>query len=403
MSSCELKNFRALFPLLSEKVSGKEIVYFDNGATTQKPASVINTEKEYYQKYNANVHRAAHQLSAQATTAFEASRVQVQQYINAQFSHEIIWTKGTTESINLVAQSWGLQNLIAGDEIVLSVGEHHANIVPWQIVAEKTGAIIKVLEIDAKGRVDEQKIEQVITKKTKMVCCAHISNVVGKLNPIEKIIVRAKSVGAKTLIDGAQAVAHIPVDVQQLDCDFYVFSAHKMYGPTGVGVLYGKTLNLETMPVYQTGGEMIKKVSFSGTSFNELPFKFEAGTPNIAGVIAFSAAIEFISKHALNCHGNYQQSLIDYCFEQLSSLNEINYLVQEKPDIPLFSFTIDGHHQQDIAAYLDVAGIAVRVGHHCAMPLMEHLQLSGCIRLSLAPYNTIEEIDFFIKNGSSCI
>jgi SufS family cysteine desulfurase len=396
MSSIEKNNFRALFPLLSEKVNGKALVYFDNGATTQKPSIVINTEKEYYQKYNANVHRAAHQLSMKATNAFEESRVYVQQYIHAQYSHEIIWTKGTTEAINLVAQSWGMKHLSTGDEVVLSVAEHHANIVPWQVVAEKTGAIIKVLPLDKFGRIDESEIDFVITSKTKIVCCSHISNVIGKANPVEKIIARAKSVGAKTLIDGAQAIAHIPVNVQKLDCDFYVFSAHKMYGPTGVGVLYGKTSELESMPVYQTGGEMIKSVSFSGSTFNDLPFKFEAGTPNIAGVIAFSAAIDFINKHRLNDHDNHKQLLINYCFEQLSLLNEVKFLVEEKPDIPLFSFVLNGHHQQDIASHLDTAGIAVRVGHHCAMPLMEHFSLPGCVRVSLAPYNSIEEVDYFI-------
>lgn len=396
MSSFDLTNFRALFPLLSKKVNGKDLVYFDNGATTQKPATVITAEKEYYQQYNANVHRAAHQLSAQATNAFEASRVKVQQHIHAKFSHEIIWTKGTTESINLVAQSWGMDNLSTGDEIVLTVAEHHANIVPWQVIAKKTGAIIKVLALDNTGRVDVKQIESIITEKTKIVCCSHVSNVIGKINPIKEIIARAKSVGAKTLIDGAQAVASITIDVEQLDCDFYVFSAHKMYGPTGVGVLYGKTSELEAMPVYQTGGEMIKKVSFSGTTFNELPFKFEAGTPNIAGIIAFSAAIDFINKHELNSGGSHQQLLTNYCFEKLSALNEVKFLVKDKPDIPLFSFIIENHHQQDIAVHLDGCGIAVRAGHHCAMPLMEQLSFPGCIRVSLACYNSFAEVDYFI-------
>lgn len=397
MRAFDLKNFRSLFPLLKQKVFGKEIVYFDNGATTQKPTCVINKEKEYYEKYNANVHRAAHQLSANATSAFEASRIAVQEFIHAKFSHEVIWTKGTTESINLVAQSWGGANLSAGDEIVLSSVEHHANIVPWQIIGEKTGAVIKVLPHDETGRVDGSCIDSIITDKTKVVCCTHISNVIGKINPIERIIKRAKLVGAITLIDGAQAISHIPIDVQQLDCDFYVFSAHKMYGPTGVGVLYGKTELLEQMPVYQTGGEMIKKVSFSGTTFNELPFKFEAGTPNIAGIIAFSSAIEFINEYKINQHLDHKSQLVEYCFKQLSSLNEVQFVVQGKPDIPLFSFLLNKHHHQDISSSLDVSGIAVRVGHHCAMPLMEYLKISGCIRVSLAPYNTFEEVDYFIN------
>ena len=398
MNSIELAKFRAKFPILAEKVNAKPLVYFDNGATTQKPEIVINTEKQYYQQFNANVHRAAHQLSAQATSAFELARTKVQQFIHAKHAHEIIWTKGTTESINLVAQSWGNKNLTSGDEIVLSYAEHHANIVPWQMIAEQTGAKVNVLELDDSGKIDDKKIASMITNKTKLVCCSHISNVIGKINPIEKIIARAKAVGAKTLLDGAQAIANIPVNVQQLDCDFYVFSAHKMYGPTGVGVLYGKEAELNAMPVYQTGGEMIKSVSFSGSSFHQLPFKFEAGTPNIAGVIAFSAAIDFINHFSLNQADKYKQSLIDYCFEQLSLIKEVKLLTIGKPDIPLFSFILDGHHQKDIGSYLDAQGIAVRVGHHCAMPLMEYFSISGCVRVSLASYNSLVEIDYFITS-----
>lgn len=398
MNSVELTKFRAKFPILAEKVNDKALVYFDNGATTQKPEIVINTEKEYYQQYNANVHRAAHHLSAQATTAFELARTKVQQLLQAKHAHEIIWTKGTTESINLVAQSWGMNNLTSGDEIVLSYAEHHANIVPWQMVAEQTGAKIKVLPLDATGKIDEKKLSSIITNNTKLVCCSHVSNVMGKINPVEKIIACAKAVGAKTLLDGAQAIANIPVNVQQLDCDFYVFSAHKMYGPTGVGVLYGKADELNAMPVYQTGGEMIKNVSFSGTSFHQLPFKFEAGTPNIAGVIAFSAAIDFINQFTLNQADEHKKSLTNYCYKQLSLLKEVQFLAEGQPDIPLFSFIIDGHHQKDIGSYLDAEGIAVRVGHHCAMPLMEYLSISGCVRVSLASYNSLAEIDYFIAS-----
>ncbi|MDT0604521.1 SufS family cysteine desulfurase [Thalassotalea castellviae] len=398
MNSIELVNFRANFPILFEKVNEKALVYFDNGATTQKPEIVIKTEKEYYQQFNANVHRAAHQLSAQATSAFESARNNVQHLLHARHAHEIIWTKGTTESINLVAQSWGMNNLTCDDEIVLSYAEHHANIVPWQMVAEKTGAKIKVLPLDKTGIIDVDKITRIITKNTKLVCCSHISNVIGKINPLEKIIACAKTVGAKTLIDGAQAIANIPVNVQKLDCDFYVFSAHKMYGPTGVGVLYGKAEVLNAMPVYQTGGEMIKSVSFTGTSFHELPFKFEAGTPNIAGVIAFSSAIDFIHQFALNQADEHKQNLNDYCYQQLSLIEEVQLLAEGKPDIPLFSFIIAGHHQKDIGSYLDAEGIAVRVGHHCAMPLMEFLSVPGCIRVSLASYNSLAEIDYFIAS-----
>jgi SufS family cysteine desulfurase len=389
----DVEKFRQLFPLLSSRVNGRKLIYFDNGATTQKPNEVITAESDYYQKINANVHRASHALGMAATSQFEAARQRVQQFIHAKESKEIIWTKGCTESINLVAQSWGRSKLKAGDEIVLSVAEHHANIVPWQIIAEQTGAIIKVLDIDEQGFIDDGSIESVINSATKIVCFSHISNVLARVNPIERIIAKAKSVGALTLIDGAQAVANIPVDVQALDCDFYAFSAHKMYGPTGVGVLYGKHSLLDKMPPYQSGGEMIKQVSFSGTSFNELPFKFEAGTPNIAGVVAFSAAIEFIEKHHLNEPLSYKKQLVTYGYQALLAIEGVKFLINEEPDLAIFSFTLAGNHHQDIATSLDAYGIAARSGHHCAMPLFEFFKLNGCIRLSLAPYNTFEEVD----------
>lgn len=396
MTVFNINEFRQHFPILEQKIDNHSLVYFDNGATTQKPLCVIEKESEYYQSYNANVHRAAHSLSAQATIAFEKTRQLTQKFINARSSKEIIWTKGTTESINLIAQSWGRTHLQKGDEIVLSYAEHHANIVPWQVVAEQTGAIIKILPLDKFGKVDESQIEQVISQQTKIVCCHHVSNVIGKLNHIEQVILRAKQVGALSLIDGAQAIAHVPVDVQQLDCDFYVFSAHKMYGPMGLGILYGKQTLLANMPPYQTGGEMIKKVSFSATTYNELPFKFEAGTPNVAAVIAFSATLSFIERHQLNQHFVYEKKLTDYCFKALSAIAEVKFLTLGQPDVPIFSFLISGHHAKDIAASLDSLGIAVRVGHHCAMPLMDYLSVDGCLRLSLAPYNTFEEVDRFI-------
>lgn len=389
--------FRQCFPLLRETNDGRPLIYFDNGATTQKPEVVIQRESDFYQCQNANVHRSAHYLSAQATTAFEQSRTVVKEFINANATEEIIWTKGTTESINLVAYSWGLHQLTHGDEIVLSYAEHHANIVPWQIVAQKTGAIINVIPLDATGVIDESTLDTFITSRTKIVCSAHVTNVIGKLNPIDAIIRRAKSVGAVTLIDGAQAIAHFPVDVKALDCDFYVFSAHKMYGPTGVGVLYGKRPLLEQMTPYQTGGEMIKEVRFSGTTFNKLPYKFEPGTPNIAGIVAFSSAISFINEYQLNQFHSYEQQLIDYCYQRLNDVDSLQFIVEGKPNVGIFSFVIKGHHQQDIATGLDSKGIAVRAGHHCAMPLMEYLNIDGCIRVSLSPYNSISEIDVFIN------
>ncbi|TWX56191.1 SufS family cysteine desulfurase [Colwellia hornerae] len=396
MNQFDVSTFRQHFPLLSNRVNNLPLVYFDNGATTQKPNIVIDTESEVYQQYNANVHRASHALSAKATLAFEQARAKVQRFIQAEYLEEIIWTSGTTGGINLIAQSWGQKNLKTGDEILLSHAEHHANIVPWQMIAEKTGAIIKVLPLDASGLIDENGLAGYFNEKTKVVSFSHISNVIGKVNPVKKIITLAKKYKAITVIDGAQACAHLPLNMQTLDCDFYVFSAHKMFGPTGVGVLYGRRDLLTAMPPYQGGGEMIKKVSFLGTSFNQLPFKFEAGTPNYAGVIAFSASIEFINSFSLAELAKYENLLTTYCYEKLKNIKAVKFVVEEKPDIGVLSFTVSDSHNYDIASGLDAYGIAIRSGHHCAMPLMDYLQLSGCIRVSLAAYNTYAEVDFFI-------
>jgi len=416
MKSFKPALFRQQFPLVvnnegsalsvnstSRINTSSSLVYFDNGATTQKPNCVIDSYQSFYQTANANVHRSSHALSAKATTAFELARNNAKNFINAKSNKEIIWTKGTTESINLIAMSLGQEILNQGDEIILALSEHHANIVPWQLIAAQTGSVIKTIALDAMGRVDLNAFDREINSKTKVFCCAHISNVIGKVNPLCELIQKAKSVGAITVIDGAQAVAHFPIDVQSLDCDFYVFSAHKMYGPTGVGVLYGKQALLETMPPYQGGGEMIEKVSFNTpTTFNVLPFKFEAGTPNIAGVIAFSKAIEFISAYDAKQIRDYEKRLTTYCYQALQKLsglseNIVKFIVQGLPDIPVISFTLNGHHNHDIATALDSYGIAIRSGHHCAMPLMEYLNLSGCLRISLAAYNTFEEIDYFIE------
>jgi cysteine desulfurase/selenocysteine lyase len=404
MKHFEPEKFRQHFPLIVNNAllnTGTEqqtpVVYFDNGATTQKPDCVIECYQHFYQNINANVHRASHLLSTKATCAFEQARDTVKTFINANSIKEIIWTKGTTESINLIAASLGSKILDVGDEIILAVSEHHANIVPWQIIAEKTGAVIKVLPIDSAGKIDLVCFDKLLNDKTKIVCCAHVSNVLAKINPIKSIIQKAKTVGAITVIDGAQAIAHFSVDVQALDCDFYVFSAHKMYGPTGVGVLYGKEALLEAMPPYQSGGEMIKTVSFKEqTTFNSLPFKFEAGTPNIAGVVAFAKAINFISQHPSDEITAYEQQLTQYCYQALSHISEVEFIVEQIADIPVIAFTINGHHNHDIAASLDSYGVAIRSGHHCAMPLMEYLNISGCLRISLAPYNSVTEIDYFI-------
>lgn len=393
MAKFDVQAFRELFPLINNSSEVDSLIYFDNAATTQKSAQVIQAYQDYYHNINSNVHRASHQLSAKATLLFEHARKQVQHFLNAKHIQEIIWTKGTTESINLVAQSWGRTNLGKGDEIVLSYAEHHANIVPWQLVAEQTGAIIKVLPLNASGVIDLPSINDMITTKTKMVSISHISNVVGKVNPVKEVVQRAKEVGALTLIDGAQAVGHQKVDIQKLDCDFYVFSAHKMFGPTGVGVLYGRRSELEKMPPYQGGGEMIKKVTFDKTSFNSLPFKFEPGTPNISGIIAFSAALTLHEQLDNQAITNYERSLTQYCYQQLTAIKELSFICQHCPDIPVFSFQINAHHNHDVATALDAKGIAVRTGHHCAMPLMQYLGLEGCIRISLAAYNTFEEVD----------
>ena len=406
MKYFEPEQFRQHFPLIcnnkqlnTSSEMRSSIVYLDNGATTQKPGCVIDSYSYFYQNINANVHRGSHQLSAKATTAFEQARNRVKSFINAKSNKEIIWTKGTTESINLIASSLGRLVLGHKDEIILAVSEHHANIVPWQLIANQTGAVLKVLILDVAGRVDLIEFEKLLTNKTKIVCCAHASNVLGKINPINEIIQKAKLVGAITVIDGAQTVAHFKPDVQILDCDFYVFSAHKMYGPTGVGVLYGKQGLLEAMPPYQAGGEMIKTVSLKeSTTFNSLPFKFEAGTPNIAGVVAFSEAINFIDQFNIAEVNAYEQQLTLYCYKALNQISKVQFIVDQIPDIPVIAFIIKGHHNHDIATSLDSFGIAIRSGHHCAMPLMEYLNISGCLRVSMSPYNTFAEIDYFIES-----
>jgi cysteine desulfurase/selenocysteine lyase len=402
--------FRKKFPLLQKYSAlnkGKNnqlagLVYFDNAATTQKPQQVINTLKEYYENSNANVHRASHQLSTKATVAFEQSRKVLQTFINSASHEELIWTKGTTESINIICQSLARNTLKHGDEILVCASEHHANIVPWQIVAEQTGAKIKVLPLTSAGLIDIPNLNSLISDKVKFIACAHISNVLGRINPIQAIIAKAKSVGAITVIDGAQAIAHVDIDVQALDCDFYVFSAHKMYGPTGVGVLYGKKHHLEKMTPYQSGGEMIKSVSFKkATTYNVLPFKLEAGTPNIAGVIGFGACINFLSpflKDEAQGYSQYENELAQYCYKKLALISQVKFIMHGVPDIAIIAFTVQGHHNHDIATALDAFGISIRSGHHCAMPLMETLQIDGCLRISLNAYNTYEEIDYFIDS-----
>jgi len=409
MQPFNVENFRAQFPLLKTQLNYQHghqqynqpdtqlnhspLIYFDNAATTQKPQCVIDAYQKYYQQYNANVHRASHQLSAMSTAAFEQARTNVKHFINASDLEEIIWTKGTTESLNLLAHSLGELVIEAGDEIILSQAEHHANIVPWQMLAQRKSAIIKVVPLTHTGVIDIKALQQLFSEKTKIMSFAHIANVIGKINPIDTIVDLCKKHKVITIIDGAQAIGHELVNVQAIDCDFYVFSAHKMYGPTGVGVLYGKREYLNKMPPYQGGGEMISQVSFSKTTYNKLPFKFEAGTPNIAGVIAFSSAINFISNLGMDKILAYENKLLRYCYEQLKAISKLNFVVENVPHIPLFSFIIKDHHNHDVATYLDAHNIAVRSGHHCAMPLMEYFQCDGCIRVALTAYNTFEEVD----------
>ncbi|WOX48318.1 SufS family cysteine desulfurase [Aeromonas sp. XH] len=384
---------RSQFPALAQKVNGHPLIYLDNAATTQKPQAVLDAIAHYYRADNANVHRAAHALSGRATRAFEDARETVTRFINAPRSHEVIWTRGTTEAINLVAQSWGMSELKAGDEILLSTLEHHANIVPWQLVAQRTGAVIRVIPIDERGDLDLVAYQAMLGPRTRLVSVAHVSNALGTVNPVEEIVAAAKAVGALALIDGAQAVAHLEVDVRTIGCDFYAFSGHKLYGPTGIGVLWGRTELLERIPPWQAGGEMIDRVSFSGTTFNTLPFKFEAGTPHIAGAIGLAAAIDFVTAQDRAALVRHEQALTDYLVAGLRRVPGLRLIGEPARRAGAVSFLLDEIHPQDAATLLDMQGIALRVGHHCAMPLMESLGIGGTIRASLACYNNRDDID----------
>ena len=393
MNQQQHARLRSQFPALAQQVNGHPLVYLDNAATTQKPLAVLDVIAHYYRADNANVHRAAHALSGRATRAFEAARETTARFINAPHGREIIWTRGTTEAINLVAQSWGSSELKAGDEIVLSTLEHHANIVPWQLIAQRTGAIIRVIPLDERGDLDLDAYHKLLGPRTRLVSVAHVSNALGTVNPVGQIVAAAKAVGALTLIDGAQAVAHLEVDVQAIGCDFYAFSGHKLYGPTGIGVLWGRTELLERMPPWQAGGEMIDKVSFAGTSFNALPFKFEAGTPHIVGAIGLAAAIDFITQQDRAALVRHEQALTDYLVAGLRQVPGLRLIGEPRQRAGAVSFLLDDIHPQDAATLLDMQGIALRVGHHCAMPLMESLGLSGTMRASLACYNNRDDVD----------
>ncbi|MGL4884874.1 MAG: cysteine desulfurase [Aeromonas veronii] len=393
MNQQQHDQLRSQFPALAQEVNGHPLVYLDNAATTQKPQAVLDAIVHYYGADNANVHRAAHTLSGRATRAFEAARETVARFINAPRCQEVIWTRGTTEAINLVAQSWGMSELKAGDEIILSTQEHHANIVPWQLVAQRTGAVIRVIPLDKRGDLDLAAYHAMLGPRTRLVSVAHVSNALGTVNPVTRMVAAAKAVGAVTLIDGAQAVAHLEVDVQAIGCDFYAFSGHKLYGPTGIGVLWGRTELLERMPPWQAGGEMIDRVSFSGTTFNTLPFKFEAGTPHIAGAIGLAAAIDFVMGQDRQSLAQHEQALTDYLVAGLQQVPGLRLVGEPGQRAGAVSFLLDDIHPQDAATLLDMQGIALRVGHHCAMPLMESLGIGGTMRASLACYNNRDDVD----------
>lgn len=389
----DVQAIRRRFPVLHQEVNGKPLVYFDNAATTQKPDSVIEALTDYYSGYNANIHRGVHALAEKATNAFEASRKAVQKFINAAEYEEVIFTKGTTDGINLVANTFGKSQIKAGDEIIISTMEHHSNIVPWQMLAEEKGATLKIIPILPSGEIIWEEFEKLLSSKTKLVSVVHASNALGTINPISRIIQAAHAVGAKVLVDGAQAVAHLEIDVQALDVDFYVFSGHKLYGPTGVGILYGKRSILEAIPPYQGGGEMISEVRFEKTTYNDIPYKFEAGTPNIADVIALKAAIDFVNEYGKPAIAAHENDLLSYASEHLEKIPGLKLIGTAKEKVSVASFIIDGVHPFDIGMMLDAGGIAVRTGHHCTQPLMAWYGIEGTARASFSVYNTKEEID----------
>lgn len=391
-----IDQIRADFPVLHQQVNKSPLIYFDNAATTQKPKAVMDALSAYYEQDNANIHRGIHTLAERATTAYELTRKKLAAFLNAPSTDQIIFTSGTTAGINLVAQTFGRANVGKGDQIIVSNLEHHSNIVPWQMIAEEKGAEIKVIPVSDAGVLDIEAYKALLNPKVKLVAVNHVSNAIGTINPIVEIISLAHEVGAKVLIDGAQSVAHLAVDVQALDMDFFVFSAHKLFGPTGVGVLYGKRDLLESMPPYQGGGEMIKEVSFSGTTYNELPYKFEAGTPNIADVIAFGAALDYVQAIPTEALAAQEEALLAYATQKLQAIPGLRIIGTAPEKIAVISFVIDGVHPQDIGVLLDKFGIAIRTGHHCAQPLMQRYELVGTCRASFAFYNTFEEIDRFV-------
>jgi cysteine desulfurase/selenocysteine lyase len=390
-----VREIREQFPALRQLIYNKNLIYFDNGATSQKPQVVLDAINNYYSKDNANIHRGVHYMSQKATTEYETARKTIQTYLHAKKSEEIIFTKGTTDGINLVAYSYG-ELLSAGDEILITAMEHHSNIVPWQMLCERKNLTLRVAPINKKGELILEEFDKLLTTKTKLVAVTHISNTLGTINPVKELIQKAHAVGAKVLVDGAQSIQHMPIDVIDMDCDFFVFSGHKVFGPTGIGVLYGKEALLDKMPPYQGGGDMIAKVTFERTTYNELPFKFEAGTPHIAGGICLGKAFEFLSTIDMVAVQQYEKELAEYAQDLLDTFEGMRIIGEAKKKTSVVSFVMDGIHPFDIGTLLDKQGIAVRTGHHCTQPLMDFYGIPGTVRASFAFYNTRQEVDTFI-------
>ena len=399
----DVARVREDFPILHTQVHGKPLVYLDNAATTQKPRAVIDSQVRYYETLNANIHRGVHTLSQRATDEFEGGREAVRQFLNAGSTREIIFTRGTTEAINLVAQTYARSTLKAGDEVLIGEAEHHANIVPWQMLRDSHGTVLKVIPVNDAGELDMAAFEQLLSPRTKLVAIGHVSNALGSINPVAQIVSLAHAAGAKVLIDGAQSVAHGHVDVTALDCDFYAFSGHKLFGPTGIGVLYGKAELLEAMPPWQGGGDMIRTVSFERSEWNDLPWKFEAGTPDIAGGIGLKAAIDYLATLDFDGAIRHEQALLAYATERALQVPGLRLIGTAREKAAVLSFVIEGLHPQDLGVLLDTQGVAIRTGHHCAMPVLSRYGLSGTARASFAFYNTHEEIDhFFAALAKAC-
>lgn len=396
MNPFDINKVRKDFPILKRKIYGKNLVYLDNAATTQKPQSVIDAVVKYYSEGNANIHRGVHYLSQEATVAFEDARANIQEYINAKEKREIIITKGTTDSINLMAHSFGKKYINEGDEVIISALEHHSNLVPWQQLCKEKKASLKIVPVNDQGEFVFEEYIKMLNSRTKLVAVSHVSNALGSINPIKEIIEKAHEFNIPVMIDGAQGVPHLAIDVQQLDCDFYAFSGHKFYAPMGVGILYGKEKYLEEMLPYQLGGEMVDQVSFEKTSFNELPFKFEAGTPNVEAVLGLNAAVEYIKNIGIENIARYENKLLNYATQELKKIDGIRLIGEAANKAGVISFLIGDIHPFDAGTIIDHFGIAVRTGHHCAQPIIDHFKIPGTIRASFAMYNTIEEIDLLI-------